>query len=107
MADDADALDGNAVAGELREIFIREITAASAKCNGCGKVAMLAEARAYTRAPGAVLRCSACAAVLVRLVRGKGHAWLDMRGLSYVQLAVPDPGGVDRRSDAAGRSADE
>jgi hypothetical protein len=28
--------------------------------------------------------------VLLRLVRGPGRAWLDLRGLTYLQLPVPD-----------------
>jgi hypothetical protein len=31
-----------------------------------------------------------CDQVLLRLVRGPGRAWLDLRGLSYLQLAIPD-----------------
>jgi hypothetical protein len=28
--------------------------------------------------------------VLMRLVRAPGRAWLDLRGLSYLELALPD-----------------
>jgi Family of unknown function (DUF6510) len=31
-----------------------------------------------------------CEQVLVRLVRGPGRAWLDLRGLTYLQLPLPD-----------------
>ena len=90
MTTEANVLDGNAVAGQLREIFALEMTASVCKCHGCGNVARLAEARAYTRAPGVILRCERCAAVLLRIVRGRGRAWLDLRGLSYVELLMPD-----------------
>ena len=41
-------------------------------------------------APGVVARCPTCEQVLMRLVRDPGRAWLDLRGLSYLQLAIPD-----------------
>ena len=40
--------------------------------------------------PGVVARYPACDQVLLRLVRGPGRAWLDLCGLTYLQLAVPD-----------------
>ena len=30
-----------------------------------------------------------CGQVLVRLVRGSGRAWLDLRGLTYLQVPLP------------------
>jgi xanthine/CO dehydrogenase XdhC/CoxF family maturation factor len=79
-------LDGNAAAGELRELFAVDVTAALAQCVGCGRVMRLAETRLYGPAPGLVLRCPGCEAVLVRLVTTTDRAWLDMRGLAYVEL---------------------
>ena len=37
-----------------------------------------------------VARCPACDQVLLRLVQGPGRAWLDLRGLTYLQLPAPD-----------------
>jgi hypothetical protein len=28
--------------------------------------------------------------VLLRLVRGPGRAWLDLRGVTYLEFALPD-----------------
>jgi hypothetical protein len=39
-----------------------------------------------------VARCPNCEQVLLRMVRGPGRAWLDLRGLTYLQVAVPDEG---------------
>jgi hypothetical protein len=39
-----------------------------------------------------VARCPACDQVLLRLVRGSGRAWLDLRGLVYLQLPVAAEG---------------
>jgi hypothetical protein len=37
-----------------------------------------------------VARCPVCDRVLLRLVRDRGRAWLDLRGLTYLQLPVPE-----------------
>jgi hypothetical protein len=83
-------LDGNAAAGELREVFAVDLTAAVGQCAGCGRVAVLAEARLYVHAPGLVARCPGCDGVLFRLVKAPGRTWLDLRGLAYLQIATPD-----------------
>jgi hypothetical protein len=62
-------LDGNAVAGMLVEIFGDDLTAALGTCPDCGKQAELGTCRAYTHAPGIVLRCSACDGVQLRIAR--------------------------------------
>ena len=51
-----------------------------------GEVATLV---VYAQAPGAVLRCPACGAVLLRIVRAGERLWLDARGLSCLELQVP------------------
>ena len=83
-------LDGNAAAGELRDVFAVDVTAAAWQCAGCGRTAVIAEARVYMQAPGLVARCPGCDGVLLRMVRGPGRTWLDLRGLTYLQLATPD-----------------
>jgi len=83
-------LDGNAAAGELREIFAVEVTTAGAQCVGCARTAVLADVRLYVQAPGLVARCPACDSVLFRLVRGPGRAWLDLRGLTYIEFVMPN-----------------
>ena len=49
----------------------------------------VAQTRVYPHAPGRVARCPACDAVLLRLVRGPDRAWLDMRGVTSLQVAMP------------------
>jgi Family of unknown function (DUF6510) len=80
-------LDGNAAAGALSEVFAVEITSAIGQCAGCGRTGPMAETRLYANAPGLVLRCAGCDAVLLRLVGAEGRRWLDLRGLAYLQLA--------------------
>ena len=50
----------------------------------------MAEVRVFDHAPGVIARCPACDQVLLRLVRGPGLAWLDMGGLTYLQLPAPE-----------------
>jgi hypothetical protein len=83
-------LDGNALAGPLREVFAVELTAARGTCAGCGRIGPLAEARLYARAPGLVVRCRGCDAVLLRLTTGPGRSWIELRGLAV--LEVPSGG---------------
>jgi hypothetical protein len=82
--------DGNALAGPLHDLFRIEVTAAVGRCGTCGRTIPMAEARVFDHAPGLVARCPGCDQVLVRLVRGPGRAWLDLRGLTYLQLPVTD-----------------
>jgi ribosomal protein S27E len=82
--------DGNALADPLRGVLGVEVTAAVGRCTGCGRIIPMAEARVFDHAPGVVARCPACEQVLLRLVRGPGRAWLDLRGLVYLQLPVPE-----------------
>jgi hypothetical protein len=82
-------LDGNAAAGDLREVFAVDLTSASGQCASCGAVAALGQAHLYAFAPGIVVRCAVCEQPLVRLVKGGGRAWLDLRGLVYLQLQLP------------------
>ena len=57
---DSQALDGNAIAGTLVEVFGGEMTTAIGVCGHCGARGPVAEVVVYTRAPGVVVRCRAC-----------------------------------------------
>jgi hypothetical protein len=84
--------DGNALAGPLQEVFTVDVSAAIGCCAGCGRTGPIAESRVFDRAPGLVVRCPGCDQPVLRLVRGPGRAWLDLRGLTYLELALPDDG---------------
>ena len=79
-------LDGNAVAGLLREVFALEMTASPTRCAHCGAVGALGALLAFTRAPGVVLRCPACEQVVVRIVETAEAIYLDARGAAYLRL---------------------
>ena len=82
--------DGNALAGPLQGVLGVEVTTAIGRCAQCGRTAAMAEVRVFDHAPGVVARCPACDQILLRLVRGSGRAWLDLRGLTYLQLPAPE-----------------
>jgi hypothetical protein len=82
-------VDGNDLAGAVGELFSADITVARGRCVACGREGMIAEAHVYNQAPGVVARCPGCEEVLLRLVRGPGRAWLDVRGLSYLEFRLP------------------
>jgi ribosomal protein S27E len=82
--------DGTALAGPLQEVLGVEVTTAVGRCIQCGRTAAMAEVRVFDHAPGLVARCPVCDQVLVRLVRGPGRAWLDLRGLTYLQLPTAE-----------------
>jgi len=87
------ALDGNAAAGVLAEVFAVDVTAAVGRCAGCGSHAPLGAAVAFLQAPGLVLRCRGCDVVLVRVVTSPDRHWVDLSGLAVLQVTRPAAGG--------------
>jgi hypothetical protein len=83
-----DYIDGNMLAGALREIFTMDVTTAQGRCAGCGRTGMVAETRVYEHAAGLVARCPGCDAVLIRLVRAPDRAYLDLHGMSFLQVPM-------------------
>ncbi len=80
-------LDGNALAGLLQEAFELDMTAVPAECAHCGHVAAIGQLWAFTQAPGAVLRCPACEAVMLRISTVPGAMYLDARGVVALRFA--------------------
>lgn len=64
--EDAIWLDGNGLAGLLREVFAMEMTIAQHTCGTCGARSAVGAHRAY-RTAGAVLRCPVCDDVALRI----------------------------------------
>jgi hypothetical protein len=79
-------LDGNAAAGLLREIFAMEVTDATGMCDSCGNVEAVGGLVVYSYAPGTVLRCPHCDAVLMRIVTDGRRYWVDLRGVRSLEL---------------------
>jgi hypothetical protein len=80
-----DALDGNAIAGLLHEVFGGEQTARASTCGSCGASGPVAELEVYLRAPGTVVRCRACESVLMVFVAVRGVTCVDLRGLAALE----------------------
>lgn len=82
-------LDGNALAGTLHRLFGADMTAVPGRCAHCGTVHMVGAMRAYTHAPGAVLRCPACDEVVLRIVETADATYVDARGAAYLRFERP------------------
>jgi Family of unknown function (DUF6510) len=65
MTQDERHVDGNATGGVLIDVFGRDMTAAVGTCSDCGAANALGAVLAYTNAPGDVLVCPGCGAVLL------------------------------------------
>ena len=83
-------LDGNAIGGLLGEVFVGELTVARSTCASCGAVRARPRREAREWAPGTVVRCPGCDAVLLRVARGEGRIWLDLQGVSCLELRGAD-----------------
>jgi hypothetical protein len=83
-------VDGNAVAGQLQQIFGRDMTMAMARCAGCGNEAEMGALMAFTHAPGVVLRCPACQAAIARIVETPSAIYLEARGAAFLRM-TPQP----------------
>jgi predicted RNA-binding Zn-ribbon protein involved in translation (DUF1610 family) len=68
-----DALDGNAIAGDLFAAFGREMTTAVGWCTSCGARSAVAELRVYVSGPGAVAECPGCGTVAIVVARGSAR----------------------------------
>jgi hypothetical protein len=87
MTHDEHHVDGNAVGGMLIDVFGREMTAAVGTCAGCGTVNPLGAVLAYTDAPGDVLRCPGCGAVLLVAVHTRAGYRVTIETLRSVEVS--------------------
>jgi len=83
-----DALDGNAIGGLLHEVFGIEMTTAIGTCANCGATGPVAENVVYLQAPGTVMRCRTCTAVLMVVMRRGEMNCVDLFGLAALQPAA-------------------
>ena len=79
-------LDGNAIGGLLLELFGVELTASACVCGSCGAQDQMACLDVYVHAPGVVVRCRHCEAVMLRIVRAGERTWLDLSGMRTLEL---------------------
>jgi hypothetical protein len=81
-----DVLDGNAIGGLLREVFGTEMTTASGTCAACHVTGPVARCVVYLKAPGTVVRCPACTAVLMVVTELRGMNCVDLEGLAALEV---------------------
>lgn len=80
-------LDGNAVAGLLREVFAVEMTTAIATCGGCGAADAVGATHVF-RGAGIVMRCRHCENALVTIVRDDARVSIGFPGVRTLQVTV-------------------
>jgi ribosomal protein S27AE len=76
-----EALDGNAIAGLLYEVFGEEMTTAVGVCAHCGADDRVGAMHVFLRAPGTIVRCAHCGNVVMAFVSVRNVVSVDMRGL--------------------------
>ena len=81
-------LDGNAMAGDLREIFAFDVTAARYTCAGCGHAEAIGALMLWGQEMGHVARCSHCDDVVLRMVHAPDRVFLDVRGALRLELPL-------------------
>jgi hypothetical protein len=86
-------VDGNGAAGLLADLFGADMTASPGQCASCHTVSLIGTMRVYMRGPGVVLRCPACAEVVVRIVRTPRATYVDARGATYLAFERSDSSG--------------
>jgi hypothetical protein len=73
-------IDGSGVGGLLLEVFGVDMTGTPGECAHCHTVSVVGTMRVYLRGPGVVIRCPACAEVIVRIVRTPRRTFIDTSG---------------------------
>jgi len=81
-------VDGNALAGVLREVFVQEMTTASVKCGGCGEIEQLGAEHVYMQAPGAVVRCCHCGGVLFLIAERDDGLLLGFQQVIWLEIVT-------------------
>jgi hypothetical protein len=86
MGDSDPRVDGNAVAGLLREIFVHEMSSARVRCEGCGAIEPLGEEHVYMNAPGVVVRCCHCDGVLLVITQPGGSFRIGFQHIDWLDI---------------------
>jgi Zn finger protein HypA/HybF involved in hydrogenase expression len=84
---DALMLDGNAVAGQLQEVFAVEMTTAIGTCAKCGASEPVGAVHVF-RGAGVVMRCPHCDNALVTIVKDDTRVWIGFPGVRTLQVTV-------------------
>ena len=79
-------LEGNVAAHLLQRIFVPDITLAKIRCDSCDCVCDVGSLTLHASPMGAVLKCKACDADLMRAVNTPHGLWLEMTGARYLRF---------------------
>jgi uncharacterized Zn finger protein len=79
-------LDGNAIAGQLFDVFGTDVTSAIGTCASCGAAWHVAEFAVYLRGPGTVARCRSCGSILMVVATIRGMNCVDLTGVSDIVM---------------------
>ena len=80
-------VDGNAVAGVLREVFAVEMTTAIATCDTCGESDAVGALHVF-RGAGIVMCCPHCDNALITIVKDDARVWIRSSGVRTLQVTV-------------------
>lgn len=97
------ALDGNAIAGDLLEVFGVDLSGATSECASCGTSSFVAETVVYMRGPGRVARCRSCGQLQIVLVTIGDITCVDLRGIAGLNMEIPPPA-TDEREEGDDRN---
>jgi NAD-dependent SIR2 family protein deacetylase len=78
------ALDGNAIAGQMQQVFGVEMTTKTATCAECGNRMQMAEVVVYLQAPGTVARCPTCDSIVMVVAEVHGINCVDLMGMAAI-----------------------
>lgn len=84
-------VDGNALGGLLHEMFGREMTQQRACCGACGAIGPFGALIAFGDAPGEVLRCAGCGAVVLVAVGTPTGLRVSFEALRWMELTEAAP----------------
>lgn len=80
-------LDGNALGALFHDLFGREMTEQRGCCGTCGAINQLGAAIVYRDAPGDVMRCVVCGAVLLVAVDLPGGVRVTIQSLRWIEIS--------------------
>ena len=89
MGDPEPRVDGNALAGLFREVFVHEMTSARVKCEGCSAIEPLGAQHVYMNAPGIVVRCCHCEGVLLTITQRDGSFMIGLQHIGWLDIQKP------------------
>jgi hypothetical protein len=81
-------VDGNVLGGMLIELFGAEMTDRRGCCGECGAMNTMGAMHVYVDAPGDVMRCPACQAVLMVLTRIESVVRVNLAHLAWIEVTV-------------------